>query len=114
LLGNNRLTSEVFWVVRSVTWLQYLDLSYNWLVQLPYAMLADMRALQILSMTHAHIRNIDPNAFVGMRDLQFLYLSANQLDDINPEMFEVRLSYCPTKQLSCTAHNKRMRKHIPC
>ena len=109
----------MFWVVRSVTWLQYLDLSYNWLVQLPYAMLADMRALQILSMTHAHIRHIDPNAFVGMRDLQFLYLSANQLEDINPEMFEVRLwpitdlSRSLTKQLSCTHSNECMRKHIP-
>ena len=89
LLGNNRLTSEVFWVVRSVTWLQYLDLSDNWLARLPYAMLGGMRSLSILSMTNAHIDHIDPNAFVDMRSLQFLYLDSNQLESVSPDTFEV-------------------------
>ena len=73
-----------------MTWLQYLDLSDNWLAQLPYAMLGGMRSLSILSMTNAHIYHIDQNAFVDMSSLQFLYLSSNLLESVSPDTFEVR------------------------
>lgn len=87
-LSKNRLDNRIFQPINHSPFLTQLDLSFNPLGSLPYLMLKQLDQLIFLEIRNASVSHIDTNAFVGLDDLQFLYLSDNLITELRRETFQ--------------------------
>ena len=87
-VANNLLDMDTFSALNSVFWLTDVDISGNIFTKLPYLMLDRMVFLQNLSIKNGRVMHVDLNAFVGLKKLQRLVISYNEITYIHREMFQ--------------------------
>ena len=88
-LANNMLTMKDLDALNAPSGLTNLDISGNFIGELPYKMFYNLGLLQSLAIRNASVDSIDPNAFVNLKNsLQTLDLAENNIQRIKREMFQ--------------------------
>ncbi|KAJ3612519.1 hypothetical protein NHX12_020794, partial [Muraenolepis orangiensis] len=82
LLPNNRLSSLGPAALANLSSLEVLDLSNNYLDNLPAGLFRDMSNLSRLSLRNNSLTSLDPQLFQGLGNLQILDLSLNGLSSV--------------------------------
>ena len=78
-LSYNMLTMEDLDAVNTPSGITRLDISGNFILELPYKMFHNLGLLQSLSIQNASVESVDPNAFVNLKNsLQMLDLTENK------------------------------------
>ncbi|XP_028160412.1 protein artichoke-like [Ostrinia furnacalis] len=67
--------------------LKNLNISHNYLVDIPDAILDAFTQLETLDLSHNYIDALSISTFEGIKKLMYLYLSHNRLSDINYSLF---------------------------
>ncbi|XP_033756241.1 uncharacterized protein LOC117338985 [Pecten maximus] len=75
-------------VLKHLTDLKYLDLSFNLIEEIPRKAFDDMRSLKQLNLSHNPVTSVDISAFLGMHSLRDLRLTYTNLKQIRQGTFD--------------------------
>lgn len=70
------------------TKLKFIDLSHNYITELPANLFENLPVLKFLDLSHNHITGLPANLFESLTSLQELYLYLNDLEYLKPDDFK--------------------------
>lgn len=87
VLSNCNLSSVPYAPLRHLTYLQYLDLSYNPITSIQGNLLGELVRLQELHLVGGSLLRIEPGAFRGLVHFRLLNVSSNRLTTLEESVF---------------------------
>lgn len=87
VISNCNLSAVPYAALRHLSYLRYLDLSYNPITVIQGNLLGDLLRLQELHLAGGSLLRIEPGAFRGLANFRMLNISSNQLTTLEESAF---------------------------